>query len=111
MEKQRTSHQNAALHLFFKQLAELLNESGLDMRKTLKPDIDIPWTERNIKEFIWRPVQMAVLDKESTKELTTKDIDVVFDTIARHLASKHGLVVDFPSIETLINQQRVRRGG
>lgn len=103
----RTTKQNNALHLMFAQMADELNGAGFDMKKTLKPTIDIPWSGDTVKEFLWRPVMKAQLGKESTTELTTKDIDLVFETINRHLGEKLGLHIDFPSIESIINQQRV----
>lgn len=95
MDSQRTNQQNKALHTFFELVAEALNEAGLDMRKTLKPEIEIPWSKETVKEFLWRPVQKMQLDKKSTMELTTKDIDVIYDTLNRFL-SKHGIHIDFP---------------
>jgi hypothetical protein len=105
-EKPRTLKQNGALHLLFSQLADELNNAGLDMRKTLKPTIDIPWSGDSIKEYLWRPIMKAQVGKESTTELSTKDIDQVFDTINRHLGEKFGLTINFPSIETIINNNR-----
>lgn len=102
VEKQRTDKQNRSLHLYFTQLAEILNDAGLDMRKTLKPEIEIPWSGKSIKEYLWRPIMKAQLNKESTTELTTKEIDEVFDVINRLLGEKFGLHIDFPSIESLI---------
>lgn len=107
-EKQRTTKQNRALHLYFKHLANELNDAGLDMRKTLKPSIDIPWSAKTIKEYIWRPIMKAQLGKESTTEMTTKDIDRVLQTINRYIGGKFGLIVDFPSIETLMLQQKLK---
>lgn len=104
--QQRTERQNRALHLLFKVLAQELNLAGLDMRKTLKPDVEIPWTPANVKEFIWRPIQFAQLGKESTTELTTADIDKVFDTLVRHLGQKFGMSLEFPSIETIMFKKR-----
>lgn len=90
----------------FDQLAQELNGAGYDMRRTLKQGIDIPWSGETIKEYLWRPVQQAQLGKKSTTELTTKEIDDVFDTINRHLGTKFGLYVPFPSIETLIQEDK-----
>lgn len=104
MEK-RTDKQNRSLHLLFKLLAEELNESGLDMRKTLKPGVEIPWTGDSVKEFLWRPIQEAQLNKKSTTELTTKEIDAVFDTITRHIGEKFGIFVPFPSIDEVLNEK------
>lgn len=103
---QRTLRQNAALHTLFTHLAEELNLAGLDMKKALKPSIDIWWTPESVKEYLWRPIMKAQLNKESTTELTTVDIDKVFETINKHIGEKFGLVIDFPSIESMMNQQR-----
>lgn len=107
-EKPRTLKQNRALHLLFTHLADELNDAGLDMRKTLKPGVDIPWSGKTIKEYLWRPVQKAQLGKESTTELTTKEIDLVFETILRHLGDKFGLSIEFPSIEAQMMESRMK---
>lgn len=98
-EKQRTPRQNRALHKFYGMLAVSLNEAGLDMRRTLKPGVDIPWTAETVKDYLWRPIQSAQLEKDSTTELTTKDIDAIYDTLNRHLGEKLGVHVPFPSID------------
>lgn len=98
----RTDLQNKALHVLFNMLARELNDAGLDMRKTLKPGIDIPWNPKTVKDFLWRPVMKAQLGILSTTELNTKNIDEVFETLARHLGQKFGIELDFPSIQTLM---------
>jgi hypothetical protein len=103
-EKSRTLRQNKALHLYFTHLADKLNSAGYDMKKTLKESVDIPWDSNTIKNYIWRPIQEAQLGKKSTTELTTKEIDLIFDTINRHLGEKFGLHVMFPNIEELMLQ-------
>lgn len=101
--KKRTSRQNSALHLFFTQLSNILVESGLDVRTTLKSDFDIPFSPELVKELIWRPVMKAYKKKNSTTKLSTKDIDQIYDIINRELGTKHGLdIPPFPSIELLI---------
>lgn len=92
----------------FEQLANELNDNGLDVRSTLKEDIEIPWNSYLIKELIWKKVQKAQLGKESTTQLTTKEINQVFEVIARHLAQKFGIVIEFPSIETLMMKERTK---
>jgi hypothetical protein len=89
--KQRTLTQNAALHLFLTQLAETLNEAGFDMKKTLKPDVDIPWTPISAKEFLWRPIQEALTGKKSTTEITTVEPTAIHETLCRHLGQKFGI--------------------
>ena len=95
----RTEQQNKALHLYFAHLAEDLNNAGLDMRKTLRPEICIPWTSANVKEFLWRPVQKSQLMKDSTKDLTTEELDKIYGTLNRHLGEKFGIYTAFPSRE------------
>jgi len=100
----RTLQQNAALHLWFTQLADALNEAGYDMRKTIKEGIDIPWTPYTIKEYLWRPVQKELLQKISTTQLDKlKEIDAVYDVVNRVIAEKTGVYIPFPSIETAID--------
>lgn len=101
-DPKRTAQQNKALHVMFRLLADELNEAGLDMRKTLKPEINIEWTDTSVKNYLWRPVQQARVGKKSTTELTTVEIDEVFNTINRHLADRFGLHVPFPSIQDLM---------
>ena len=105
--KQRTLRQNRALHTYFGLLADELNTAGLDMKKVLKPHIDIPWSTETIKEFIWKPIQLAQLRKGSTTELTTKEIDLVFDTINRFIGDRFGLHIAFPSIEEQIKEDEL----
>lgn len=107
-DQRRTQRQNRALHKLFEMLAQNLSDAGLDMRKTLSPGIEIPWTAASVKEYLWRPVQKAQLNKTSTTELTTKEIDEVFDTLNRHLGQKFSLHVPFPSIEDVIHDKQVR---
>ena len=92
----RTLKQNAAMHLYFTQLAEALNEAGFDMKKTIKEGIDIPWNSGNIKDFLWRPVQQAYLQKHSTTEITTGDIDKIYDIVNRTISLRTGVYVPWP---------------
>jgi hypothetical protein len=103
MEK-RTLQQNKALHKFFEMLSADLNYSGLDMKRTLKPSIDIPWTAITVKNYLWKPIQDAMLEKVSTTELTTKEVNSVYETLIRHLAEKFGITTPFPNIEEIKEQ-------
>lgn len=100
--------QNRALHLYFQHLADMLNEHGLDMTKVLEPGVEIPWSKDLIKNHLWRPIQLAQLEKESTTDLTTAEIDQIFSTINRHLSDKFGLHVPWPSIEEIMMQLRMK---
>jgi len=95
-EKHRTLQQNKALHKYLAELAEALNDAGLDMKAVLKPGVSIPWTMEMAKEHIWKPVQNIMLDKDSTTELSTTDVDAIYQVISRHMAEKFGVSVAFP---------------
>jgi hypothetical protein len=101
----RTSRQNRALHLFFRQLVEELDNAGLDMKAVIKPEVDIPWTTDLAKEYLWRPLQKAMLGTESTRDLETGDISKVYETLNRHLANKFGVSVPFPEIFRLLYEE------
>jgi len=104
MENQRTIKQNRSLHLFFRLLADELNNAGLDMKKVLKPNIDIPWTDKNIKEYIWKPVQEAMLLKKSTAEMNTGDMTRIWKVLNKHIGEKFGVEVPpIPSQEQTEN--------
>lgn len=97
----RTEKQNRALHLWFTMLAEALNDAGYDMKKTLRQDVDIPWTSTTIKENLWRPVQKAYFDVQSTTNLERKQIDKIFDVINKTVGERTGVYVPFPCEEEM----------
>ena len=100
---QRTLQQNKALHLWYKQLADALNDAGYDMKQVLKPNVAIPWNERMVKEHLWRPVEKAVIGETSTTKLETVDVSAISDIINRHLSEKFGVFVPFPNLEILLH--------
>lgn len=104
--EKRTLRQNRALHQLFTLIAETLNDAGYDMKRVLKESVDIPWTPDNVKNFLWRPVQEAQLGIHSTADLTTKDLDAVYETLNRHLGDKLGVHIPFPSIEDILIKDR-----
>lgn len=93
---QRTKCQNRALHTYFEILAQELNNAGLDQRKVLKPSVDIPWTKEAVKTQLWKPIQDAMIGKDSTTELNTKQVSEVYEVLNRHIGMKHGVSVQFP---------------
>lgn len=105
---ERSPLQNRALHLYFRHLSEELNDAGLDMKKVLRPHVDILWTPENIKEYIFRPIMKALLKKESTTELSTKEVNAVYEIINRHVSEKFGIHVPFPNEEELMWKERTR---
>lgn len=96
--KQRTLTQNRALHLWLGMLADTLNAAGLDMRKVLKQEVDIPWSTETCKDMLWRPIQQAVIAKDSTVDADRIEYSRVYDVLDRHLQEKFGaqLHIDWP---------------
>jgi len=99
IEQLRTYKQNRAMHLYFKMLAEALNDAGYDIKETIKADV--PWTETSVKELIWRPIQQAITGKKSTTSIKKSDIDMIFDVINKNMGEKRGVSVPFPSEEEI----------
>ena len=95
----RTEKQNKSFHLYFSMLAKELNDAGFDMKKTLREEVDIPWTMDLVKNNLWRPVQLAYLDKKSTKRLNKMEITVVYDIVNRAISERTGVCVEFPKEE------------
>ena len=102
MTDKRTKQQNKAIHVYFKEVADVLNESGLEMKKVLKPEVEIPWTEQSIKDHIWRPIMRAMYGIESTTEMNPAMINGIYETIHRLLSQKFGIDIPFPSIDNVI---------
>jgi len=100
MEKQRTSLQNRALHKWFTLLSAHLNEQGLDMRVVMKPEWKLWWTPEAIKENLFKPLMKAMYNKDSTTELTTAQVDKVYEQIMFILGERYGIEVPFPSQES-----------
>lgn len=100
-QKLRTIKQNRALHVYFTQLAQELNESGQDMKQVIR--VPISWSAYSVKEYLWRPLQKAMLGKDSTTELNTEEIEKIYDNMNRIIGERTGVCVPWPSIESLTN--------
>jgi len=92
----RTQQQNKAIHKYLAMLSEALNDAGFSVMKVMRHDAEIPWSPENAKELLWRPIQEALLDKDSTTELDSDQVSKIYDVINRHLAEKTGVHVPFP---------------
>lgn len=95
--KTRSGQQNRALHKYFQLLADALNDAGYDMRNTLKCDVEMPWSPDMIKEWIWRPVQKAMFDIDSTAKMKRADYTKVWEVLNRHTSSRFGIAIQWPS--------------
>lgn len=102
----RTSEQNAALHLYFRWLAEALQEKDFDFRDLT---IEIPANEHMVKEYMFKPIIAKMYGKESTTKLETNEVSQAYDVLHRALVDKLGVDVPFPCKEDLAREQADRR--
>jgi hypothetical protein len=103
----RTPTQNNAMHLYFTNLAEALNAAGYDMKKTMKADADIPWTDHAIKVNLWKVIEHAMFGHDSTTKLDTSQCSQVYEVVNRKIATTTGVSVPWPSKQELIHAARV----
>lgn len=89
--KPRTLQQNKCMHGWLASVAKTLNAGGFDMKKTLKPAVEIPWTPESAKEHLWRPIQEILTTIESTTDISTTQSILISDVITRHLGSSLGV--------------------
>jgi hypothetical protein len=97
-----TSKQRKAMHLYFEMLAEELNNTEYDVKAFMEKvdyQIDVPWTKAFIKEQIWKPIQFAILQKESTEDMTNSEVDKVYEVVNERIAAAMGVYVPFPTEE------------
>lgn len=103
IKQTRSSLQNKALHLFFDFVSDELNELGLQYQyKGLTgKEFEVMYTPHLVKEFVWKPIQRALFGTESTTKLTTSQMNDIINVIVKFFSGQ-GIVLTFPSIETLI---------
>ena len=100
----RTTKQNSALHLLFTIVSNQLNEMGQEFNYLgLKGQvISTRHTPNIIKEYVWRPIQIALFDIESTTNINTQHINEIMDVLIKYFGEK-GIVLQFPSKEQIKN--------
>lgn len=98
----RSNQENKALHVFFQNIAFELNRLGMEFtfRGIKGMDIQTTYTPDIVKEFLWKPLQNALLSKSSTTELTHQDISMIFEILGKWFA-ENAIEISFPSVESL----------
>lgn len=102
--KTRSLSENAALHLWMKHISDELNNVGETFHYfgISGKELEMPFTEHIIKEFVIKPIIKTLFNIESTTKLTTEMINKLIDVINKFMATK-GLYLPWPSISSLIN--------
>ena len=100
----RTTKQNSALHMLFTIISEQLNEMGVEFQYSgiSGKSFSTRHTPNLVKEFVWRPLQIALFDIKSTTKINTQQINEIVDVLAKYFAEK-GIVIQFPSKEQIEN--------
>ena len=107
-ERRRTIQQNKCIHKMFSEVARELLNAGIE-RKTIVEDLDsfsVPIDDAFVKE-IWRAIMFTQTGKQSTTEMTTSEIDKVYDTFNLFLGENYGIHIPFPSMESLYQQYMI----
>lgn len=96
--EQRTNAQNRSLHKYCSELATELNNAGVSVAVFME-NIEADHTMESVKS-LWRAFAKAKYGKQSTTELTKKEINDVYEEVNRHVA-QFGIHISFPSNELL----------
>ena len=98
----RTTKQNSSLHKYFEFIANELNELGIEYqyKGITGNEFSLMYTPELVKEYVWRPIQLALFNIESTTKLDTKQMNSIIDVITKFFGDRC-IVLPFPSIETI----------
>ena len=101
-EETLTVLQNRSIHKFFVIISDNLNDLGIEFCYTGLTGIDLSvrYTPEIVKNFFWRPIQIALFNIESTTKLNTKKINDISDVIIKFFGER-GVVVEFPNKDRL----------
>ena len=106
MEQKRTPLQNNAGHLWFRMLAEELNNAGYEQKITFGTE-DAPWTEFAVK-VMFKKIAKAMYGKHHTSELSKKEFSMVAETLNRVISEK-GISVPFPDYEEMLHKEEYEK--
>lgn len=99
--RQRTSQQRKAIEVFCRNLAEVLNDSGMDMQAVFSvKEVSVPWSQDTVKDVLFRPIMKAMFDIDSTADLERADCSRVHAVLCKNLSEKLGVTCpEWPSKE------------
>lgn len=105
----RTNKQNNSLHLYFRQLADELNDAGFSVNDGVVIVLDVPFSEGNVKELIARKILEAMqwTDQNgdvitSTAKLNTKQAMELYRIMDNAVCERTGVSVAYPCIDELM---------
>lgn len=95
-QENRTERQNSAMHLWFRQISEELNDCGCWVRHPFSDTLEIPFTDVLVKEMLYKPIIKAMYDKNSTGKLTVRELSESAEVLVRWLSENKQVYVPFP---------------
>ena len=109
-KKARSIPQNNAMYLFFKKLAKKLNDSGFDKRmvfEKMSKGFFIGWSSNCVKQYLWKPIMVAVSGKESTAKLERDDVSQIYENVNKFTSERLNFHEPFPSIDGLMFENEI----
>ena len=101
----RTNLQNRALHKYCAMVADEMNAAGYDAKKVIS--LPIRLTPELVKDCIFRVIMHAMYpDYESTTQLSTTEIQNVYETMNAATGERFGVSMPWPSDDSLSEEQR-----
>lgn len=102
----RTQQQNRALHKLFNDISNHCIEHGIDQKTVLDSlkSYEVSTSPQFVKE-VWRVIMHTLTGKTSTTEMTTKEIDQVYDVFNKFWSELTGEHFVFPNIQDLLLAQ------
>lgn len=100
--KPRTNQQSKSLHKLFTDVANEMLAQGIE-RRTVIEDLE-GYTcpiDAEFMKSVWRAIQFTQTGKKSTTELSSAEVDKVYDTFNRFLSEQYAIHVPFPSMQSL----------
>lgn len=95
--KTRTRQQEKAYHKGFSQIADCLVEHGIPLNVLIE-HIEVRPTEHNIKD-VFRAIAKEKYGITSTTELTSKQVDEVWEELTASVSKVTGILINFPSYQ------------
>ena len=68
---------------------------GYDMKTVIKDGVPIDPTMELIKEYMWRPIQIAVTGVESSRKINPMEVNDIYEVLSRLLVEKYSINVPF----------------
>lgn len=99
-DKGMSREQRGAMHVWFRNVAQTLNDAGLlCVKKALFSSdmIEIDWTESMIKDMQYKPLLRQMANKLSTEHQSTIEPSQVAETMIRFYGQKGVVLPPWPS--------------